>query len=165
MNKLFCAVVLTVLAAGSARAADNAFGGLMLLAAPAALENAVPTPPLPTPATEPAATATPLTAETIKGQYALRPRGFGPLEMTLADDLTIIRRDPAGDVVCKGVYELRPGPILAASLTNCGSKFSLQIDLAGQTVETLSAGVSVLGSGNLAEDSIPKLPLTIKKIN
>ena len=163
MNRLIYSLALAVMASGSALAAGDALSGLASSVSPSVLENSIQAAPVPVPAE--AAPATPLTAETLKGEYAIRPYGFAMLQMTLADEVTIIRKDPAGDVVCKGVYELAAGPALTASFINCGGNdFSLKINLAGQTIETLSAGVNVIGSGKLGEDAIPMLPIKLQKI-
>ncbi len=163
MKRVFYALIATVISAGPSFAAGSAFLRLADSVSPAALENIVPQPPAPAPAA--GVSATPITAETIKGEYAVRPYKFAELLMLVAEDVTVIRRDPAGDVVCKGVYKLDTvTPALTASFENCGgNSFALKIDLAGQTIETLFAGVNVMGSGVLAEDSIPKLPINIRK--
>ncbi len=165
MKKMFYALVAAVLAAGPALAAGGALDSLNASVSPSALETSVA--PVPAPVPVAAVPATPLTAENIKGQYVVVPYKFAELQMVLAEDVTIIRRDPAGDVVCKGVYKLDEGTsVLSASLVNCGgSDFSLKIGLAGQTLETLAAGINVMGSGQLAEDVIPVLPISLKKIS
>ncbi|HAH32040.1 MAG TPA: hypothetical protein DCL44_06980 [Elusimicrobia bacterium] len=165
MKNFFYALVATVLTAGPALAAGNALLSLTSSVSPSVLENSVL--PVPVPVPTAATPTTPLTAETIKGKYAVTPYKFAELGMVLADDVTITRQDPAGDVVCKGVYKLDEGmSVLAASFVNCGgNNFSLKINLAGQTVETLSAGVNVMSSGKLAEDTIPVLPIKIKKLS
>ncbi|OIO01477.1 MAG: hypothetical protein AUJ51_08455 [Elusimicrobia bacterium CG1_02_56_21] len=165
MNKMFYALVAAVLSAGPAMAAGDALESLTLAVAPSALENTVT--PVPAPVPVPAVPGTAVTAENIKGQYVVVPYKFAELRMILADDVTIIRQDPAGDVVCKGVYKLEAGTsVLSAAFVNCGGNdFSLKIGLAGQTLETLAAGIGVMGSGQLAEDVIPMLPIKLKKIS
>lgn len=165
MNKIFYAIVATVLTVSPALAAGDALDSLTSSVPLSALENSVTPVPVPQPVA--VAPATAVTAGNIKGLYVVVPYKFAELRMILAEDVTIIRQDPAGDVVCKGVYKLDEGTsVLSASFVNCGGNdFSLKIGLAGQTLETLAAGINVMGSGQLAEDVIPVLPIKLKKIN
>lgn len=165
MKKMFYAMVAAVLTAGPALAAGDALDSLTSSVPPSVLENSAA--PVPVPAPAAAVPATPVTAGNIKGQYVVVPYKFAELRMILAEDVTIIRQDPAGDVVCKGVYKLDEGTsVLTAAFVNCGGNdFSLKIGLAGQTLETLAAGINVMGSGQLAEDVIPVLPIKLKKIS
>ncbi len=165
MKKMFYALVAAVLTAGPASAAGGALKSLTSAVPCSVLENAAA--PAPVPAPVAAVPATPLTAENIKGLYVVVPYKFSELRMILAQDVTIIRQDPAGDVVCKGVYKLEAGTsVLSAAFVKCGgSDFSMKIGLAGQTLETLAGGINVMGSGQLAEDVIPVLPIKLKKLS
>jgi len=164
---MFYALVAAVLTAGPAMAAGDALESLTSAVPPSALENTVTPVPAPVPVPVPAVPGTAINAENIKGLYVVVPYKFAELRMILADDVTIIRQDPAGDVVCKGVYKLEAGTsVFSASFVNCGGNdFSMKIGLAGQTLETLAAGIGVMGSGQLAEDVIPVLPIKLKKIS
>lgn len=163
MNRLICAVFFFAMAAGTASAADNALSDLKAAVPPSALETAVEPPPAPAPIPE--VVTTPLTAETIKGEYLVKTAGMPVLRIIFADDATLIKPDPAGDLVCKGTYTLDTAKMfLITDFKDCGgSSLTHTMYLQGQTVESLTAGVKVLSSILLDGDVTPQIPVKIQK--
>lgn len=162
MNKILCAVVLAAMSAGPSRAANNALFDLKAAVSPSALEDMA----VPSPEPAPAAAATPLSPDTIKGEYVVKTAGMPVLQIILAADVTLIKPDPAGDLVCKGAYKFDTAKsLLITDFTECGSStFTHTMFLEGQTVESLQAGAKILSSILMDGDFTPSVPVKIQKV-
>jgi hypothetical protein len=176
MKKFLCAVVLVVASAGISRAADTAFVELAASVSPSVLEDVVL--PSPAPAVETqvpvgeeqpstsASAGTQLDGNTIQGEYLVQMAKMPTLRIIFADNnATLIKPDPTGDFICKGTYKIAADQTLFTDFKDCGgSSFSHTMYLAGQTVESLTAGVSVPGLLKMDGDVTPGMPVGIQKV-
>lgn len=162
MTRLLCAVFFAAMAATPARAAADALAGLKSAVSPSVLESSVPLPSAP----KAEVAATPLNARILKGEYLVKAAGMPVLRIILAKDATLIKPDPAGDLVCKGTYKLdRVKMLLVTNFKECGSNsLTHTMFLEGQTVESLQAGAEVLSSVKMDGKLIPSVPVNIKKL-
>jgi hypothetical protein len=178
MKRISYAVVFVVMSAAAAHAAaDSAAAGLISSVPPSALENIVLPSPGPaaeipsTPPQDPSSVSAPagtrLNGETIQGEYLFKTAKMPELKIILADNAaTLIKPDPDGDLVCKGVYKMDADKsLLITDFGDCGgSSFSHTMYLEGQTVESLMAGADVIGSLKMDGDVTPSMPVKIKKV-
>lgn len=118
------------------------------------------------PSPEPvAATAgTELSEDTLQGIYTVQSKDMlMDAKLTLAEGKATLSGGNAGGV-WQGSYKFDKSGLILSVESSGGGSLSYTVYFAGQTIESLKAGATVLISLKMDGDSMPAIPFTVKKV-